>query len=389
MSDVDHERDDRLDDGVPRPRGGATARPGRQVDEELLAHVSPAQSENIGLFGTVTVDIDAELAQLDPTGHRPASAAGDGEWFLSAIRACVWPAPVDAALRPWRKWCWAWRCAMESQEGLTGVGKTALEIARARAVESRRGDRLFDDPYADAFVAAAPVGAELVAAGVMRNAIHSVIVRTRFFDDYLQQACAAGCRQVVLLAAGLDSRGFRLTWPEGVRLFELDLPDVLAFKDRVLTGQATRPRCTRMAVPVDLREDWETPLTEAGFASTAPTVWLAEGLLIYLSGDEAARLLTTVGELSAPDSQLTFDHRHPLDAHLTEARAIPALQQYTSLWKGGLGAGTLDWLTDHGWDAQAHDRDDYAASLGRPAPDPSSGATLITALRHTATRPRS
>jgi methyltransferase (TIGR00027 family) len=280
---------------------------------------------------------------------------------------------------------------MESQEGLIGVGKTALGIAQARAMESRRDDRLFDDPYADAFVAAAPepvVDAELAATGVVRNVIHGVIVRTRFFDDYLRQACAAGCRQVVLLAAGLDTRGFRLSWPQGVRLFELDLPDVMAFKDRVLTGQAARPRCPRMAVPVDLRQDWETPLTQAGFTPTLPTAWLAEGLLMYLSSDEATRLLTTVGELSAPHSQLAFDHRHPLDALLSEARAIPALQPYTSLWKGGLGAGTLDWLTDHGWDTQAHDRDDYAASLGRPAPDPSS-ATLITAGRPTATRPRS
>jgi methyltransferase (TIGR00027 family) len=275
---------------------------------------------------------------------------------------------------------------MESQEGLIGVAKTALEIAQARAVESRRDDRLFDDPYAEAFVAAAPeptVGAEFAATGVMRNAVHSVIVRTRFFDDYLRQACAAGCRQVVLLAAGMDTRGFRLSWPQGVRLFELDFPNVMAFKDKVLTGQSTRPRCPRMAVPVDLRQDWETPLTQAGFTPTVPTAWLAEGLLIYLFSDEAARLLTTVGELSAPHSQLAFDHRHPLDAHLSEARTTPALQPYASLWKGGLGAGTLDWLADHGWDTQAHDHDAYAASLGRPAPDLSS-ATLVTA-----TRPRS
>lgn len=270
---------------------------------------------------------------------------------------------------------------MESQEGLTGVGKTALGIAYVRAAESRSDDRLFDDPYAEAFVAAVPTdGAE---TGVPRGFIHAVIVRTRFFDDYLQQACAAGFRQVVLLAAGLDTRGFRLNWPDGVRLFELDFPDVLAFKDRVLTGQAARPRCKRTAVPADLREDWETPLTEAGFTPTAPTAWLAEGLLLYLSGNEAARLFTTVGELSAPSSQLAFDHRDPLATHLIVARATPAMQQYTSLWKGGLGAGTLDWLTDHGWDTQAHGRDAYAASLGRPAPGPlrsRNGTTNLSKL---------
>lgn len=93
----------------------------------------------------------------------------------------------------------------------------------------------------------------------------------------------------------------------------------------------------------------------------------------------AARLLTTVGELSAPDSHLASDHGETPDRHRTEERAIPAMQQYISLRKGGLGTGTLDWLTEHGWDTQAHDHDAYAASLGRPAPDP-SGATLITAV---------
>ncbi|HKR49513.1 MAG TPA: SAM-dependent methyltransferase [Pseudonocardiaceae bacterium] len=274
---------------------------------------------------------------------------------------------------------------MKSPEGLAGVGKSALEIAQVRAAESRRGDRLFADPYAEAFVAALPMGGSELAAtdgvtGAMRGAIHRVIIRTRFFDDYLLRACAAGCRQVVLLAAGLDTRGFRLSWPDGVHLFELDLPDVLTFKDGVLTGQTAQPRCTRTTVPADLREDWATRLTEAGFTPTEPTAWLAEGLLIYLSSDEAARLLTMVGELSAPDSQLASDPGEPLGRHVTEALSTPAMQQYLSLRKGGLGAGTLDWLTTHGWDAQAQDHDSYAASLGRPAPDP-SGATLITATR--------
>jgi methyltransferase (TIGR00027 family) len=192
---------------------------------------------------------------------------------------------------------------VQPDEPLRGVEKTALGVAMVRARESHRDDRLFDDPYAQAFVDAAP-GAfpeepktpeELAALGPMASLgavfyVHGVI-RTRFFDDYLTAATAAGCSQVVLLAAGLDTRAFRLPWPQRTRVFEVDLPDVLAFKDSVLATQGAVPRCERTTVPADLRADWTAALTEAGFDRTSPAGWLAEGLLIYLSAAEAERLL--------------------------------------------------------------------------------------------------
>jgi methyltransferase (TIGR00027 family) len=195
---------------------------------------------------------------------------------------------------------------------LRGVAKTALGVAMVRARESRRGDRLFDDPYAQAFADAAP-GAfpeepkteeQLAALGPLASLgavfyVHAVI-RTRFFDDYLTAATAAGCRQVVLLAAGLDTRAFRLAWPQDTRVFEVDLPGVLAFKDTVLAARNAVPRCERTTVPADLRADWTAALAEAGFDRSGPAAWLAEGLLIYLTAAEARRLLTGVGELSAP-----------------------------------------------------------------------------------------
>jgi methyltransferase (TIGR00027 family) len=149
-------------------------------------------------------------------------------------------------------------------ERLGGVSDTALGAAEMRAAESLRADRLVDDPYAAAFVAAAPplfpdvpsFADETELAALVEAGVTGVGVRTRFFDDQLEGACAAGCRQVVLLAAGLDTRAFRLDWPDGVRVFELDLPALFAFKEHVLAEQRASPRCDRRVVPVDLREDW-------------------------------------------------------------------------------------------------------------------------------------
>lgn len=282
---------------------------------------------------------------------------------------------------------------MGSREPLGGVGKTALGVARVRAEEGRRPDRLFDDPYARAFLDAVPGAfpeepttaeghAKLGALASLGAAFYfHGVIRTRFFDDYLLAACAAGCLQVVLLAAGLDTRAFRLDWPPGVRLFEIDLPEVLTFKEKVLDGQGAVQRCERAVVPADLREDWTTWLTAAGLRPSEPTAWLVEGLLIYLSGEEAVRLLAAVGQLSAPGSRISFERGDIADAALlTEARQMPAMDEYTALWKGGLGEAAPDWLARRGWCTQTHDLAAVAASYGRQAPV-SVGGGFLTALR--------
>jgi methyltransferase (TIGR00027 family) len=283
---------------------------------------------------------------------------------------------------------------MEARGSLRGAGKTALGMALVRARESQRPDRLFDDPYAQAFADAAPGAFSEEAASARERgggtlaslgevfAFHAVI-RTRFFDDYLIAAAAAGCRQVVLVAAGLDSRAFRLHWPTGVRLFELDLPGVMAFKETVLARRGARPSCERMVIPADLRRPWTAKLTGAGFDRTTPTAWLAEGLLLYLTADEAARLLTDIGELSGPGSQLSFEHGGIAgSALLTQARALPAMDQYTTLWEGGLGEDAPGWLSRHGWQPQFHDRAELAAAYGRPVPQ-ALGEGFLTAIRTT------
>ncbi|WP_236789320.1 SAM-dependent methyltransferase [Amycolatopsis sp. GM8] len=239
---------------------------------------------------------------------------------------------------------------------LTGVGKTALGVAVIRAHESRRADRLFDDPYAQAFVDALPDAFPQTAdtTGIGATFVAHAAIRTRFFDDYL---LGAGCAQVVLLAAGLDTRAFRLSWPPGTGLFELDLPDVLAFKEKVLANAT--PRCARTVVCVDLRMDWTSALSEAGFDPGVKTAWLAEGLLTYLTADEARRLMTAVSELSAPGSTLALEH----GSVPAQAWRLPA--QYTSLWKGGLGDDAPEWFASHGWQVRFTAFSDVAISYAR------------------------
>lgn len=261
----------------------------------------------------------------------------------------------------------------------TGVERTALGVAAVRAAESRRADRLFDDPYAEAFLAAAPGTFDIeqrAGAGEMASwgaAFSSyAVTRTRFFDDYLLAATAGGMGQVVLLAAGLDTRAFRLPWPDDVRLFELDLPDVLAFKGRERSAVAG---CERTAIAVDLRTNWTVPLRRAGLATAEATAWLAEGLLIYLSESEAVTLLDRVGALSAAGSRVAFEVGG--DACMrAQAGQLPAMQQYVRLWKGGL-PDAPGWLAEHGWRPELHDRAAAAADHGRGQTDPSPGGFVV------------
>jgi len=280
---------------------------------------------------------------------------------------------------------------MSGHEPLVGVGKTALGVALVRARESRRPDRLFDDPYAAAFVTASPGAFAQVStttgepgepeAGVGAAFAFHAVLRTRFFDDCLLQACREGIRQVVLLAAGFDTRAFRLSWPAGVRLFELELPDVLAFKEPILRQQHAREGCHRLALPVDLRGDWPSAVRRAGLDPQAPTAWLAEGLMIYLSATEAEQLLSSIGRLSAAGSRVAFEHGSALDAATAaRAAATPGMADYASLWKGGLGQDTAHWLTEHGWSVRMHDRAALAGSYGRALPGSSAGA-FLTAIR--------
>jgi methyltransferase (TIGR00027 family) len=226
---------------------------------------------------------------------------------------------------------------------------------------------------------AAATGADGVARWGAVFSSHAVI-RTRFFDDFLLDATARGLRQIVLLAAGLDTRAYRLEWPPGACLFELDLPGVLRFKDRVLAEQGTTAMCGRRALGVDLREDWGVALLKAGLRRTEPTAWLAEGLLTYLSASEVERLFTVVGALSGPGSRVAFEFE-PMGgaAARAEAQAVAAMNEYAALWRGGL-PDAPEWLANRGWRPEVQRQADVAARYGRPIEEPVTGG-FVTAVR--------
>jgi len=148
----------------------------------------------------------------------------------------------------------------DSGAALPAVGLTAVGVAAIRAAESERSERLFSDPFAAGFVGAASSRNRLEKSAERRGRRPSlaawVVVRTRFLDDLVLDACARGCLQVVILGAGLDARAFRLDWPDNLRVFELDLPQVLDFKQQVVRTEGWHPACERITVPVDLSDDW-------------------------------------------------------------------------------------------------------------------------------------
>jgi len=248
---------------------------------------------------------------------------------------------------------------------LAAVGGTGLTIAGIRAAETKRADRLFADPLAGAFVAAAG-SPPSQATGRQAAALRLwVVARTVFLDELLMAACADGVRQVVLLGAGFDTRAFRLPWPPGVRCFELDTPDVLDSKQQVLTAQHAVSTCERLTVPGDLRGDWPAALRAAGLRPGEPAAWVAEGLLVYLSPDDVDELLDQVTSLSAPGSRLglTFRNRAPAD------QTSPAV----ALRRSAAPDDPAGWLAGHGWAAQLSGAREVLRAHGRAAQDAPGG----------------
>ncbi|MBM7083817.1 class I SAM-dependent methyltransferase [Micromonospora sp. SCSIO 07396] len=195
-----------------------------------------------------------------------------------------------------------------TDDDLSGVARTARWTAAARARETARPDRLFDDPYA-ALLAGADGEALLRHFHTGRAAADGnpvLPIRTRWFDDVLRDSVTEGC-QVVGLGAGLDTRAYRLDWPAGTVLFEVDQASVLTYKRRRLARVGTVPRCECRTVATDLTGEWEPALLDAGFDPAARTVWFAEGLLFYLPAARAAAAARQAARLSAAGSRIAVD----------------------------------------------------------------------------------
>lgn len=186
-----------------------------------------------------------------------------------------------------------------------GVADTGLLVAAIRAKETRRDDRLFADPFAEKL--AGESGQRLLEEAIATAGDKStlqIVVRTRFWDEALLRTARA-VDQVVILAAGMDARAYRLPWPDGTTVYELDQPAVMAAKAEALVDE--QPRCRRVAIGIDLAEDWPAALRAAGFDSQRPAVWLIEGLLQYLDESAVHILFERIDALSAPASVLLYD----------------------------------------------------------------------------------
>jgi len=276
----------------------------------------------------------------------------------------------------------------------TSVGSTALFVAAARALEAQKPHPVAVDPFAEIFCRA--VGgqwADLLDGAAPDHALRSEFgahfvnfqgVRTKYFDTYFVKAAAAGVRQIVLLAAGLDSRAYRLDCPDETVVFELDQPQVLEFKRAALAG--VRPTSERREVAVDLRDDWPRALLEHGFDPSSPSAWIAEGLLIYLPATAQVQLFAGIDALSARHSHVAVEEAMPMDpAEFTakqqeekrgdsSARGGPFFQ----LVYNEQCEPAAQWFGARGWRSDMTPLPNFLRAHGRPVPGPDSDAGAMT-----------
>lgn len=254
----------------------------------------------------------------------------------------------------------------DSWDLASGVGATATAVAASRALATRAG--LIEDPWAEPLVRAVgmqmfldlldgDVPGEQAQTDLQRMA-QGMAVRTRYFDDFLMAAAASGIRQAVILASGLDSRSYRLPWPTGTVVYEIDQPDVVEFKATTLSGLGALPTATLRDVGVDLRDDWPKALCANGFDTDEPTAWIAEGLLIYLPPDAQDRLFDHITALSLPGSRLVTEFMPGMTAFADDAteesgrerwRRLGFHDDLAGLVYHGERSHVIDYLGGLGW----------------------------------------
>jgi methyltransferase (TIGR00027 family) len=270
----------------------------------------------------------------------------------------------------------------DSWDLASSVGATATMVAAQRAIANR--EKLIDDPFAEPLVRA--VGLDFFVRALdgdidfedinpefnMRRAAEGMAVRTRWFDALFTDAAAAGVRQAVILAAGLDARAYRLPWPDGTVVFEVDQPDVIEFKSKTLAELGAKPTADLRTVAIDLRADWPKALRDNRFNPNEPTAWIAEGLLIYLPPEAQDLLFDRINELSAPGSRLATEHIPDVSMFADERsqQISERLKQYghdiemEDLIYHGERSDVLEYLTGHGWEVSAQKTPDAYAANG-------------------------
>jgi methyltransferase (TIGR00027 family) len=283
-----------------------------------------------------------------------------------------------------------------SDDDTRPVALTAQWTAKARAVESLRPDALFHDPWADLF--AGESGERWLARQPPDHPGLRLALRTRFFDDFFGEHMRdGGPRQVVLLAAGYDTRAFRLAWPAGTTIFEIDQPAVLARKDAILRQAQAHPQCTRITIGMDLAFQWTAPLLAAGFRPDIPSIWLIEGLLMYLMPVDAGQVVAAVSQLAAEGSWLGLDllNLATLTSPWTRDR-VERLANRGMPWQFGID-DPQSWLASWGWSVQVtlmeeagrrYQRWPYPPPPPTIPPDQLPRTFLVTARRQALERPK-
>jgi methyltransferase (TIGR00027 family) len=293
----------------------------------------------------------------------------------------------------------------------SSVGATATMVAAARALATEDPNPIINDPFAAALVRA--VGIDFFTRMVdgkisptleekvgetgqveLQTETDSLAVRTRFFDDFFTNTARAGIGQVVILAAGLDARAYRLAWPPGAVVYEVDQPNVIKFKTDTMARLGAEPTTERRTVSIDLREDWPTALRDSGFDDTKPAAWSAEGLLMYLPPDAQDRLFDHITGLSAPGSQLATEY-HP-DTGPTMTERSQAMNDrwanlgcdvdLSGLFYEGDRNNVADYLSERGWRVATRPRRELFADYGRAFPADEALAAFRNIVSVIATR---
>lgn len=302
----------------------------------------------------------------------------------------------------------------DSWDLASSVGATATMVAAARAIATNVDDPLIDDPFAEPLVRAVGVdfftrwaSGELDLAAVddgeagwgLNMMTDMMAARTRYFDEFFHDAARAGIRQGVILASGLDARGYRLHWADGSKVFEIDQPQVIEFKTATLAGLGALPTTDLRFVPIDLRRDWPTALRQAGFDPDQPTAWIAEGLLPFLPSAAQDLLFDELTELSAPGSRVATESLSSGpdgDAAKAEATMTAFTQQWrehgldidiSELWYHDDRNDVAKYLDARGWSSVGTTMRELLARNGLPpAPEQEDGFSVADNVYYTSTR---